>query len=54
MKKYSILPGSNLQMMQIIPEKGILKLSVCQNDKEAFQNKPVIFNLYELFSIEKN
>lgn len=46
---YSRIKGNNLQTIQIIPEKGILKLSVWQNNREAFKNKPHVFDLNELF-----
>jgi len=46
---YSRIKGNNLQTMQVVPGKGILKLSVWQNNKEAFKNKPQVFDLNELF-----
>ena len=47
--KNSRLKGYNLQTIQIIPEKGILKLSVWNNNRDAFKNKAKFFDLNKLF-----
>ena len=41
---------SNLQFMQVIPELGILNLSVHHDGIPAYQHEPVSYDLYELFS----
>jgi hypothetical protein len=46
----SCLKNTNLQTMQIIPESGILKLSVWENNKGAYANKPKTYDLKGLFS----
>ncbi len=49
MKEKSKL-SSNLQMMQIIPEKGILKLSVWEDNNPAYMHEPVVICIKEEFS----
>lgn len=46
---YSRIKVNNLQTIQVIPEEGVLKLSVWQNNREAFKNKPQVFYINELF-----
>lgn len=46
---YSRIKVNNLQTIQVVPEEGILKLSVWQNNREAFKNKPQVFDMNELF-----
>ncbi len=50
MTSASCLENANLQTMQIIPELGILKLSVWENNKGAYANKPKTYDLKNLFS----
>jgi len=45
----SKLNWANLHFMQYIPENDILKLSVYQDNKDAFKIDPVTFNLKEYF-----
>ncbi len=50
MTTVSCLKNTNLQTMLIIPELGILKLSVWGNNKGAYANKPKTYDLKSLFS----
>ncbi len=53
MRDNSHQKGINIQFMQVIPEKKILNLSLYQNNKCAYQNAPVSYNLDYLFSLDK-
>ena len=48
----SCLTKTNLQTMQIIPELGILKLSVWKNNMGAYGNKPETYDLKSFFNEE--
>ncbi|MBI9038227.1 MAG: T9SS type A sorting domain-containing protein, partial [Bacteroidales bacterium] len=50
MRDHSNSSSSNLQFMQVIPELGILNLSVHHNGNPAYQHEPVSYDIYELFS----
>ncbi len=50
MRDHSNSYSSNLQFMQVIPESGILNLSVYHDGEPAYQHEPVSYDLYELFS----
>jgi hypothetical protein len=52
MKNYSVSlsPQSNVQMIQYIPEDGILRISVHKHGKPAYQNSPDSWNLTDLFT----
>jgi hypothetical protein len=48
----SCLKNANLQTMQIIPELGILKLSVWENNVGAYNNEPKTYDLKSFFAAE--
>ena len=50
MRDHSNSYTSNLQFMQVIPELGILNLSVHHDGLPAYQHEPISYDLYELFS----
>ncbi|MFN8255792.1 MAG: hypothetical protein U0W24_08905 [Bacteroidales bacterium] len=53
MAKNSCLPDVNLQMIQVIPEMSVLKISLWKSNKGAFNYAPQLFNLKDLFAPEK-
>ena len=49
----SCLTNTNLQTMQVIPEQGILKLSVWKNNKGAYAHSPKTYDLKAFFTKEQ-
>lgn len=46
----SLDPSSNIQLMQYIPDEGILSLSVYKNGQPAFMNAPATWLLSDLLT----